>query len=60
MSLKRRNVLGPSTLIECGGCNEECFYARLLMDTPLESTTTTIVQVCRMLVVVQDFFHVDG
>jgi len=47
-------------LIECGGCNEEYFYARLLMDTPLESIVTTIVQVCWMLVVVQDFLHVGG
>jgi hypothetical protein len=60
MSFKRRNALGPSTLIECGRCNEKYFYARLLVDTPLESTTTTIVQVCRILIVVQDFFHVDG
>jgi hypothetical protein len=60
MSFKCRNVLGPSTLIECGGCNKKYFYALLLMDAPFKSTTTTIVQVCRMLVVVQDFFHVDG
>jgi hypothetical protein len=59
MSFKYKNVLRPSTLIECGGCNEEYFYARLLVDTPLESTIT-IVQVCRMLVAMQDFFHVDG
>jgi hypothetical protein len=45
MSLKHKNALGPSTLIECGGCNEECFYAHLLVDPLLESTTT-IVQIC--------------
>jgi hypothetical protein len=60
MSHKRKNVLGPSTLIECGGCNEKYFYARLFMDTPLESSTITIVQLCQMLVVMQDFFHVGG
>jgi hypothetical protein len=60
MSLKRINVLGPSTLIECGGCNEKYFYARLFMDTPLKSTTITIVQLCRMLLVMYDLFHVGG
>jgi hypothetical protein len=52
MSPKRINVLRPWTLNECRGCNEEYFYACLLMDTPLESTTIIIVQVCWMLVVV--------
>ncbi len=60
MSPKCRNVLGPWTLTECGGCNEEYFYARLLVDTPLESTTITIAQVCWMLILVQDFLHVGG
>jgi hypothetical protein len=47
MSVKCRNVLGLPTFIECGGCNEKYFYAFVLVDTPLESTTTTtIVQVC--------------
>jgi hypothetical protein len=54
MPLKHRNALGPSTFIECGGCNEEYFYAHVLVDAPLESTTITItiIQVCHMLVVV--------
>jgi hypothetical protein len=59
MSFKHINVLRTSTLIECGGCNEKYFYVLLLMDAPFKSTTT-IVQVCRMLIVVQDFFNVDG
>jgi hypothetical protein len=58
ISPKCINVLRPWTLIECGGCNEEYFY--VFVDTQLESTTTSIGQVCWMLVVVQDFFHVGG
>jgi hypothetical protein len=59
MSPKHINVLGPWTLTKCVKDGTKNIFMGLLVDTPLESTTI-IAQICWMLVVVQNFFHVGG